>query len=228
MTCSKRVNAIADVALGTPVPADLEAHLASCATCRARLEGERRLAALVDGELHTALAIEPSPDLALRARQRLREEAAAWRWPEPRWLLPLAAMLIAAAVLMLQARTPPPEVTTARLERPPSTVLRPAPEISLPRESAALSPAATVRSTPTPVATSARPPRRQADEVLVDPGERRALDHFIASLTSRAVMPGPLPAPPDGELAEVFIPSMDVASVELEPLHIEPLEGSHS
>ena len=68
MDCTRHETALREHALGEPLSPALEAHLASCEACRARLATERRLRALVDTTLDGVRQIEPSPAFLARAR----------------------------------------------------------------------------------------------------------------------------------------------------------------
>ena len=73
---------------------DVEAHLAACAACRARVEEYRRLWHALD----EAPAIEPSLGFDARLRQRVAAE------PRPRpwlWLMPSPRLAFAVALLAL-------------------------------------------------------------------------------------------------------------------------------
>jgi anti-sigma factor RsiW len=88
----------------------VEAHLAGCAACRARVEEFRSVSALL-GEVP---AIEPSFGFDARVRQRVADEPRpswfAWFVPQTRLALS-AAMLVALTVVLLKLppnRTPQP------------------------------------------------------------------------------------------------------------------------
>jgi anti-sigma factor RsiW len=61
------------VAAGLPAPAGLEAHLASCETCREELHVLRQALAMADAEMAGLLIAEPTPELAVRIRQAVAE-----------------------------------------------------------------------------------------------------------------------------------------------------------
>lgn len=225
MTCAEFANEIVDAALGGARSEALEGHLEGCEPCRAHLARERELAALVDAELRAALAVEPSPDLAMRTRRRLHQEAAR-RTSPARWLLPVAAMLLAGLalgrwIIRAPSGTPIAEVpVTTATSLPPArgSVATPANRISK-RAPEVPSP---------PRAVAPRAPDREVPVVLIDPAERQALDRFIVSAGTRIVGPASVLVSSRDELDEIEIGTIEVASVRLEPLQIEPLEGSQS
>ena len=105
MSCERYEDGLIEHALGAPPSADVAAHLASCAACRARLEAERGLAADIDGMLATALRVEPRNGFEERVRRHVQE--ANRRAPLPvRWIA-LGAGLAAAVTIVLLVRPRP-------------------------------------------------------------------------------------------------------------------------
>lgn len=100
MTCKpETITAYVDGALDPAARAEVEAHLATCATCREQMNSERDLR----GELRGLPALQPRDGFEADLRRRLRRER-----PRPlRWLLPIAAAL---AVIALWARGAAPIV----------------------------------------------------------------------------------------------------------------------
>lgn len=102
---------------------DVEAHLATCAACRARVEEFRGVSALL-GELPS---VEPSFGFDARVRQRIAAEpqrgwlSSAWFAPQARLALS-AAMLVALMVWLvkLPANTQHGTVTTPTAAASPS------------------------------------------------------------------------------------------------------------
>ena len=103
MNCNQIRELLPDLAAGidagTP---EIETHLASCATCAAKLQGFKQTMALL-GEWQ---APEPSPYFDTRLQARLREEmarpAAGWlHWlRRPALAMSLAAFLLAGGLLI--------------------------------------------------------------------------------------------------------------------------------
>ena len=89
----------AGIGAGTP---EVEKHIASCASCAAKLQGFRQTMALLD----EWRAPDPSPYFDTRLQARLREEmarpSAGWlHWlRRPAWAMSLAAVLVAGAILV--------------------------------------------------------------------------------------------------------------------------------
>ena len=73
MACERFRDAVADVAAGGPVPAGVEAHLATCEACRTELAVLRQVLAVADAEMAGLATAEPTPDLAIRIRQAVAE-----------------------------------------------------------------------------------------------------------------------------------------------------------
>lgn len=123
MNCNQIRELLPDVAAGmvsgTP---EVEAHIASCAACAAKLEGLRQTMALLD----EWKVPEPSPYFDTRVNARLREEitrpASGWlQWVRrPAFALSLAAVIVAGAAAIgnrsyftqIEAiKTEPPQLT---------------------------------------------------------------------------------------------------------------------
>jgi len=94
---------LSDAALGALDPArdaELRAHAAECAACRAALEAERALFAAIDAGLEARVSPEHSPEFAARVRMRVAEEPLL----RPGWLagwLPATAAALAVLVLLV-------------------------------------------------------------------------------------------------------------------------------
>ena len=101
MTCNKIRELMPDLALGvTPLSADIEAHVRSCAECSTKLDGIRKTMALLD----EWQAPEPSRFFETRLQARLREEqekAPARTWFQ--WVRRPAFALVATLVLVASA-----------------------------------------------------------------------------------------------------------------------------
>ncbi|HXK10184.1 MAG TPA: hypothetical protein VMT70_11105 [Vicinamibacteria bacterium] len=207
MSCERNRSGIRRVALGTAPSRRLEAHLVSCSACRGILDDDRRWLAEMDEELRKALAVEPSASLLPRVREvasrRLAEE------PRSRllWLLPVAASIVALAMLLPFARriplapgsTPaPPSPTGATIEPAPSQLQIPA-TIARPQARKG-SPGQQARGR----SMRHRAPARTAlvavePEVIVPPGGEAALLRYVRAIRHTLVVdevvlgPGPDP-----------------------------------
>ena len=102
MACERNKKDLMAAALGG-VPAnrraELNAHLAECAACRAEFERQRELLAAIDRGVAASVAAEPSADLAARIREHLGEQPA----PATSWLsgwIPAAAGAMAVFVFV--------------------------------------------------------------------------------------------------------------------------------
>jgi len=100
MNCDQVRELLPDVAAGMNAQGgDVEAHIASCAGCAAKLQGLRRTMMLLDEWEAPA----PSPYFDTRLGARLREEMARpararWQWlARPAWAGALAALLVVGA-----------------------------------------------------------------------------------------------------------------------------------
>lgn len=93
MNCRNIHDQLPDVALGTPVPSEVEAHLAECRDCAETVQALRATMNLLDDWK----APEPSPFWDVRMQARLREEqqkvASGWLQWFRRPALSLAAAL---------------------------------------------------------------------------------------------------------------------------------------
>jgi hypothetical protein len=234
MDCGRFEEGLTDVALGArPADPAESAHLARCATCRARMEDERRAAAEVDGLLAEALALEPPPGLMARVRERVSREPApsVGQWPLPPRALAAGVALVALAAALWWPRNPsePSHAsrTAAASSEPPAVAGAGSPAALTPP---ALHGPATVRSEPVRprrgpaadfgsrrVAPARRAPTATPSdpEVLVAPGQEEQLLRLVAALRSGRVEAGSLAA--SRAASDEMIPP--------KPIEIPPLDG---
>ena len=209
MTCERNRPEVREVALGAAPSKRHEDHLASCLECRAALAEERSRLAGIDDAIGQALAVDPSPSLLPRVR-----EVATRQLAEPRgrfvWLVPVAASLIALAVLVPLARRISPPSGSRRAALPP-LVTEPKPPVSpveVPSTAARPEPASVPRIAPANAPSSSRraAPRaarsaRAEPEVIVPPGGEAALRRYVQAIRNRRVVDevvlGPRPDPVD-------------------------------
>ena len=229
MACDRYREALADVAAGAPVPAAVEAHLASCEACRTEVEELRQALSLVDGEMAGLLAAEPSPEMAVRIRQAVAESAEAPGW-RLGWLWPAAAVAatLAVALVAWPRRGPEPGAPVASEARPggPAAVL-PAttPEPTRPEpvtRTAEAEPGIPPAVAPTSPRRARVAPAEAAPEVLGPPGEAEALLRFAAHLRTRVVSPDSL------LVADLSAPLPEPKGVEIRPLEIVPLDPAEA
>jgi hypothetical protein len=229
MGCERYEEELTDAAIGTPASPDLERHLASCAACRSRLEGERRLMAGTDRILRDVLSVEPSPGFEARLLRAVRHAAPAasrsW-WALRGWTVPMAAglgLLLVGGGLMWRWAwpAPSPRQTAAgpavRASSPSSTAVESAVPVRGPESSPPVGAVEPDRVAEAPPRRPAVPPRPSArePEVLVPPGREQALAQFVAMLRDERV------EPPKG-LTEPTDPQSLLA--EPEPLEIPDLQ----
>jgi hypothetical protein len=102
MNCNQIREMLPDVAAGmTSGTPEVKAHIASCVSCAAKLQGLRQTMTLLD-EWRVP---DPSPYFDTRVNARLREEterpASLWSWlRSPVLALSLAALIVVGAVLV--------------------------------------------------------------------------------------------------------------------------------
>jgi hypothetical protein len=104
MNCRNIHDQLPDVAMGTPAPPEVEAHLASCRDCAETLQALRATMNLLD----EWKAPEPSPFWDVRMQARLREEqqkaASGWlQWLRRPALSVAAALSLVVGIGLYQA-----------------------------------------------------------------------------------------------------------------------------
>jgi hypothetical protein len=175
MSCERFKTRLTDFALGA-ADAELHAHLAGCASCRAELDAQRSLLASINRGLASLVAGNPAGNFAAHVRRRITEKEGA---PLP-WLagwMPVTAAGLALIVLvtfwMLRREHAPPERAK---ETPPAQNSRPPREPQLAQKAPAV-PAPSNAGGPHKI----RPPREpqsaanREPEVLVPRGEMAAV-----------------------------------------------------
>jgi hypothetical protein len=110
MSCERYEEGLIDHALGAPAAPEVQAHLAACATCRARLDEERRLAATMNGILASTLAVAPSPGFDLAVRRRVSGTRPARVLQPATWIGVGLAAAAAVILAVLLRPSPPPDV----------------------------------------------------------------------------------------------------------------------
>lgn len=226
MACERNKKGLMAAALGG-VPAnrraELDAHLRECADCRAEFERQRELLAAIDRGVAASVAAEPSPDLAARIRERLREApAASWfsGW------IPAAVGTLAVFVFVAiwMARRPPvvPGNPAPVISEAPPTV-QPAPRPQSPAETS--SPTKTFAAVARPAPQQHREIAREAaahdsmPEVLVPRGQEAALMRLYTLLQRDHGLAASLAA---DEQSQSIVPP----ELKIDPLVVAPLEKS--
>jgi hypothetical protein len=96
--CENWKEYLTEVALGLPVPPDVEEHLASCAVCREALTALRERSRQMDSVLRSLVCTEgPSPAF----RDRLTSAIEARRASRFGWRVPIGAIAAGVAVAVL-------------------------------------------------------------------------------------------------------------------------------
>ena len=228
MACERYREALTDLAAGGLAVPELEAHLETCVGCREELDGLRRALDAVDAELGVLASVEPSPALAARIRQASTELDAGVAWRPSFVFGALAALLIGAVTLvLLRGREPAPASVASASPRPPQreatpTPARPAPEMAAGPQ-AALS-ARPIEVLPRNAAARSAP----EPEVLVPPGGAEALVRLVARLQRENLAP-PVMGVAGEPSPDLSVPdSIEVASVDIQPLEIVPLDPAES
>jgi hypothetical protein len=222
MSCERTRAALIEVALGADPDGEVRAHLEACPACQGELQARRGVLSRIDGELRSALAAAPSPELLPRVRERLAEDAARKGWALRRWLpAAVGALALVVAVWQWPATPSPPRSPEARLgpprREPPSTASTAAPQAPLPAEAAP------------PLPSSAAPPRRAVaalrhggpaePEVLVPRDGELALRRFVGLLRSEPEQ-GQALLRAEGGLEP--LPDLAIVPLEVKPLSAEP------
>ena len=223
MSCERYRDVLSDVAAGAAAPAGAEAHLSSCAACRAELAALRQALAVAADELSRLLRTEPSPDLAARVRAAVAESEAAPGWRLGWGFVAATAVAVGVVVMLIVAqRTHRPEPAAIVADRTPAHQApraTPVPETAVPESARRLLP---VESRPRVSAPSAKEPAREP-EVLVPAGESEALLRLVALVHRQRLAPATLGA--------VGAPSPDLVeleSIDITPLEIVPLDPAES
>lgn len=114
MTCDQLVDLLPEALTAPALPAEVEAHLAGCAACRAEAEAVRALVARVRESFPPEAEVAPPPLAAILAAARAES-------PEPlvaaprggsAWLARAAALLLAAGLGALLDRSLAPRSAT--------------------------------------------------------------------------------------------------------------------
>jgi hypothetical protein len=223
MACERYRDTLSKVAAGGAAPAAFDAHLPGCDDCRAGLALLRQVLTIADQDLQQVAASEPSAGFVSRIRAAVKESGSApawragWLWPS---LATAAALVLTIAIFVKRAAD---EVTAPTMaaapEAQPASVPAPAsvrvPTVAVAKDSghAALP---TQRRTP---------PRqlRAEPQVLVPPGESRALVQLIALVNRERLSPAALVAAEDTG-ARLTTP----APIEIKSIEIVPLDTAHN
>jgi hypothetical protein len=202
------------------LPAEAQAHLGSCASCRKSFSDEKALFGLIESELRIRINAEMPASLLPRVRQEIVASTAArtWRVPAPAYIA--LGLAVGAIALSFAVGT---KVSSVKPVPSAHNISWPAPnEPSISQKGGG--PVEVL------VATSKRSHRqpqvalRAEPEVLVLAEEQLGLQRYTASLRSRAADRGADVKP--GALLE--IKHLEIAGVDLKGLSIDPLQSGDS
>jgi hypothetical protein len=180
MSCERYEEGLIDHALGAPAAPEVQAHLAGCPACRARLEEERRLAATMDGILTSTVDVAPPLGFDLAIKRRVSGTQPTHGVKTLAWI---GGGLAAAAALILTLLMRPAESPTA----PAVTEnVRPLQTTSIPEAAPTTAPVVADKRTARVVtpgrAVRQRAPRPAEPEVLVPPDQEAALRQLALRL----------------------------------------------
>jgi hypothetical protein len=232
MACERYQDALSDVAAGASAPAELEAHLASCAACRGELDALGQALAMTDAVLARLHDEQPSPDLPARIRKAV---AASEEAPSRKLALPWGSALAAAAVLaiglavVVRTERGGELVTVAPSASPGEPAGAPhsangapamTPTAAATRAAGATLPAGHTEPLPVRPAAAVRRSEPAGAEVLVLAGEADALLRLVALVHQQRIAAPPV-------LASSNVPATDLLeppAIEIRPLEIVPLD----
>ena len=224
MGCERYKSWLSDAAmgkLGSSREAELHAHMAECAGCRAALDEERRLLSLIDQGVQAMLAAEPSSDLVARVRVRLVEEADNRRTWFSGWIP--ATVGAVAAVLIVGIWLFRSEPSKPQFNKPPLVAKIPG-AVVVPKEASSIGKVSPVsRSSPMDrqrlaairVLGARAPERRAEPEVLVPSAEKAGMQWLYGALRND---PGEVSALLEStgkpmEIEELKIPRLEIANL---------------
>jgi hypothetical protein len=220
MSCERYAEAIVDHACGADLPPDAAAHLRACDACTALFHEQRRLIDGLDGELRTALAIEPSPQFAPRVRAAIETAPAEGRRGPIFWWTGLAAAAAAGILLVMVPsveRMQPPSATAPTRPAPPTAASADTRAIDAsrtPRDIAPPPPSFTVARQAPPQPVKERP--LDEPEIIVSEDQQRAVARFVALVRAGQLDTSSLATEPDGEIAPP-------AELAVSPLAVAPI-----
>jgi hypothetical protein len=221
MLCDSYRETLNEAALSDErLPAEVQAHLASCASCRESFSDKKALFGLLEAEVRMRINAEMPASLLPRVRHEIAALAAArtWRVPVPAYIA--SALAVGAIALSFAVRT---KVSPVKPEPSAHNISLPAPnEPSVSQTGGG--PVETL------VATSKRSHKqpqvalRAEPEVLVSAEEQLGLQRYTASLRSMAADRAANVKPE----ALLEIKHLEIAGVDLKGLSIDPLQSGDS
>jgi hypothetical protein len=205
---------------GERLPAEVQAHLASCASCRESFSDEKALFGLIEAEVRMRINAEMPASLLPRVRHEVAASRAArtWRVRVPAYVA--SGLAVGAIALWFAVRT-----KVSSMKPGPS-----AHNLSLPAPSQPGASQTGEGPVGMLVATSRRSHKqpqvalRAEPEVLVSAEEQLGLERYTASLRSMTADRAANVKPE----ALLEIKHLEIAGVDLKGLSIDPLQSGDS
>jgi hypothetical protein len=221
MLCKSYRETLNEAALSDErLPAEVEAHLASCASCRESFSDEQALFGLIEAEVRISINAEMPASLVPRVRQEIAASPAAraWRVPVPAYIA--SGLAVGAIALSFAVRTKVPSV---KPEPAAHYISLPAPnEPSVSQTGGG--PVEVLVATSKRSHKQAQVALRAEPEVLVSAEEQLGLQRYAASLRSMAADRAANVKPE----ALLEIKHLEIAGVDLKGLSIDPLQSGDS
>lgn len=199
------------------LPAEVQAHLAACASCRDAFSDEKALLDRIGAEVRSCVNAEMPASLLPGVRQRIAAAPAARIWRVPVLVYVASGLAIGAVALSFAVRT---KVGSAKPEPSASSVSSPGPNQPVLSEkesgSGQMPRAIHKRERRVPQVLS-----KAAPEVLVSGEEQRGLERYAASLRNTAT-DRTASAKSDAVLE---IEPLEIAGMDLQGLSIDPLQS---
>jgi hypothetical protein len=229
MSCEKYQAALIDLVARSAqlagaapeLPADLQAHLGNCASCRSFLEEEQLLNASIDAGVRRTVNA-PVPVLFLqRFEARLAQEAPVkHRWKANWMYLAGAAALIVLLLPILRTRLGEEPVVSpsqqAQVAKQPASEVNPPVELRRTARGVSEKPHR-MKQTP-----SQQFPSTSQPEVLVPPEEREAFARFLSDLNGHeglaVALVKPVVAHHEQATEPVQTPEIQIAALAVQPL----------
>lgn len=198
------------------LPAEVQAHLESCASCRAAFSDEQALFALIDAEVRARVNAEAPASLLPRVRQEIASPAARTR-RVPILACVASGLAVAMIALAFAVRT---KVLSVKSEPLGHNISSPAPD----EPSVAQKGGGSVEMLVPTVNRWHKQPQvalRAEPEVLVSAEEQLGLQRYTSSLKNKEA--GAPVVIKDNAVGE--IEPLEIAKMEVKQLSIQPLES---
>lgn len=202
---------------GEQLSAEVRAHLTACASCRESFSQQKALFERIGAEVEARVNAEMPASLLPRVRQEIAASSPARTWHVPVLVYAASGLAIAAIALSFAVRT---QVSPVKPEPSARVVPLASPDESIVSQSAG-------GSLEIRVATNKRNGKPMSvgmhtgPEVLVSAEERLGFQKYVASLRNQG---GEIPGVIKVNVVTEIEP-LQIASVEVKQLSIQPLEG---